>query len=50
MKMLTQNSTSNSNIPERNMMRLAAASNIISQGSFMSMLNANDLDYSKRVT
>ena len=44
MKLLMQNLTSYSNIPERNMMGLAAASNTF-QVPFISMLNADDLDY-----
>ena len=43
-----QNPKSYSNIPERNIIGLLAASNIF-QGLFMSMLNANDLDYRKTV-
>ena len=44
MKMLKQNPKRYSNIPERNIMDLAAASNTF-QGPFVNMLNANDLDH-----
>ena len=49
MKLLTQNPKSYSNIPERNIMGLAAVSNTF-QGPRMSMLNANDLEYNKTVS
>ena len=44
MRMLTQNTTSHSNIPGKNMLGLAAPSNTF-QCPFMNMLNANDLNY-----
>ena len=48
MKKLAHNPTSHSNVPEKNMTGIAAASNTF-QDLFMSMLNANDVDYSKTV-
>lgn len=46
MRMLTQNTTSHSNIRGKNMLGLAAPSNTF-QYLFMNMLNANDLNSCK---